>query len=134
VAAGFYVACDPYLTISLDAANDDLGRAVRASLEGYRSEIARPSDWKQLRVSFVEGLGAKSHRQLQQYAINCRIVEWERELEFQPTHNGGTKGDSKGFQPISGTSFMVAAGATAAEIGTALVRGFDLCTTTYGQR
>ncbi len=104
---------------------------MRSVLDGYRPDIAQPTDWKQVTATFVRGLGAKSNKQLQQSSICCGIREQEGELVFEPTHNGGTSGDAKGFQPIKETHVSVRGDAPTSEIGTALLRGFHLCTTIY---
>lgn len=125
------IACEPYLALPRDAAAEDVGHAVRAALAGYRAEMSEPVELKQVTAAFVRGVGAKSHKQLQENSISCSIKELDGWLEFQPSHNGGTRGDTKGFQPISGTQFSLAADSAPAEIGTALVRCFALCTTIY---
>jgi hypothetical protein len=126
-----YVACEPYLTLSPNAPPDEIGRAVLTVLRDYRAEVPEPNNFKEVTAAFLRGVGAKSHKQLQQTSINCGILERPGRLDFEPTHNGGTSGDSKGFQPISGTRFGIALDASPAEIGAALLKGFDLCTTIY---
>jgi hypothetical protein len=125
------IACEPYLTLPQVAAVEDIGRAVQAVIAGYRAEEPETLDWKQVTAAFVRGLGAKSHKQLQESSICCGIVERDGQLNFQPYHNGGTSGDTKGFQPISGAQLSLAADSAPAEIGAALIRCFALCTTIY---
>ncbi len=125
------IACKPYLTLRRDASAEDVGRAVQTVLAGYRAELPESADLKQFTAAFVRGVGAKSHKQLQESSISCSIKELDGRLEFQPYHNGGTRGDTKGFQPISGAQFSLAADSAPAEIGIALVRCFALCTTLY---
>jgi hypothetical protein len=129
--AWFYIACEPYLRLSREASPEEVGRAVRSALDGYRPDIPQPSDLKQVTAAFVRGLGARSNKQIQQSSICCGIRDQEGQLVFEPTHNGGTRGDAKGFQPTKEGRVSVRADAPAAEIGAALLRGFDLCTTIY---
>lgn len=126
-----HLACEPYLTLPRDAAAEDVGRAVRTVLDGFRAEAPQPDDYKQGAAAFVRGVGAKSQKQLQETSICCGIMERDGQLEFQPHHNGGTSGDRKGFQPISGVQYSLAADSAPAEIGAALIRCFALCTTIY---
>jgi hypothetical protein len=126
-----YVACEPYAKLSRDATAEEVGRAVRSVLEGYRPDAPQPADWKQVTTAFVRGLGAKSNKQIQESSICCGIRDQEGQLVFEPTHNGGTSGDAKGFQPITQARVSVRADAPATEIGAALLRAFDLCTTIY---
>ena len=51
-------------------------------------------------------------------------------FEFEPTHNGGTAGDSKGFQP-NGCAFTIPLSSRSDELGAALRKAFSLCTTIY---
>jgi len=125
------IACEPYLTLPRDAATEDMGKAVQAVLAGFRVEMTGPVDLKDVTANFVRGVGAESHKQLQMTSISCNISERDGRLEFQPNHNGGTSGDTKGFQPISGTQFSLAANSSPAEIGAALIRCFSLCTSIY---
>jgi len=126
-----YVACEPYIKLSGDATVEEVGQAVGSVLDGYRADAPQPTDWKQVTAEFVRGLGAKSNKQIQQKSICCGIREQEGQLVFEPTHNGGTSGDAKGFQPIKGADVAIRADAPASEVGAALLRGFDLCTTVY---
>jgi hypothetical protein len=126
-----YVACEPYVTLSPGAAAEEVGRAVRSVLDGYRADAPQPTDWKQVTAGFVRGLGTKSNKQIQQDSICCGIREQEGQLVFGPTHNGGTSGDAKGFQPIKRAQVAIRTDAPDSEIGAALLRGFDLCTTVY---
>jgi hypothetical protein len=129
--AWFCIACEPYLTLSREAGPEAVGQAVRSVLDGYRPDIPQPSDLKQVTAAFVRGLGAKSNKQIQESSVCCGIRDQEGQLVFEPTHNGGTSGDAKGFQPITQARVSLRADAPAAEIGAALLRGFDLCTTIY---
>jgi hypothetical protein len=84
-----------------------------------------------MRRAFVRGVGAKSHQQLQQTAVKCGIYVREERIEIEPTHNGGTRGDTKGFMPIMESLVTVARDASPEEVGAALIQGFDLCTSVF---
>ena len=134
--AGFYVACDPYFKLACDASAEDCGKTVLAALNAYRFEVPQPesNEWTEMTRALVRGVGAKSHKQLQLNAICCGILEHAARLAIEPTHNRGTTGSSKGFQPINEALVIAARDASSAEIGTALLRGFDLCTNTLEQQ
>src|SRR5580765_1716354 len=125
------ITCEPYLTLRRDAAPEEVGRAVQTVLAGFRAEVPESVDLKQVTAAFVRGVVARSHKQLQESSVSCSIMERDGQLEFQPSHNGGTSGDTKGFQPVSGAQFTLPADSAPAEIGTALARCFALCTTIY---
>ena len=125
------IACEPYVTLGRNASAEELGQAVKRVIEGFRAQMPDPSDWKEVTAGFVRGVGAKSHKQLQQTSICCGLSEKAGQLEIQPNHNGGTSGDSNGFQPIAGATFTIPFSAPPAEVGPALLRGFNLCTSVY---
>jgi hypothetical protein len=125
------IAYEPYITLPRDAAAEDIGRAVQTVLAGFRPEVPNPDDFKQVTAAFVRGVGARSNNQIQETSISCGISERDGRLEFQPDHNGGTSGDTKGFQPIPGAQFSLPANSAPAEIGAALLRCFAVCTTIY---
>jgi hypothetical protein len=129
--AGFYIACEPYLTLPTDATTEQVGHAVQSVLAGFRTDIPQPSDWKHVTADFIRNIGVKSHKKLQESSIFCGIEEQNGKIEFVPSHNGGTSGDTKGFQAISGAKISLAANSATDEIGTALLKGFSLCTTIY---
>jgi len=131
--AGFYVACEPYLILPRDATAQDLGHAVQAAVARFCAEILQPTDWKQTTAAYVRGVGARSHRKLQETSVCCGIAECRDRIEFEPSHNGGTSGDTKGFQPIPDAKISISANSTPIEIGTALFEGFARCTTIYEQ-
>ncbi len=125
------IACEPFLTLPPNAVPEDVGRAVQTALAGFRPEIPNPGHLKEVTAAFVRGVGAKSHKQLQETSIHCGIVKLDDRLEFQPYHNGGMSGDTKGFRPISEAKFSLPANSSLAEIGAALHRCLALCTTIY---
>jgi hypothetical protein len=129
--AGFYIACEPYLTLPRDATAEEVGRAVQSVLNGFRADIPQPSNFKQNTADFIRGVGAKSQKKLQESSIFCSIREQDGKLEFIPYHNGGTSGDSQGFQPIAGAKILLASDSALNEIGIALFKSFALCTTIY---
>jgi hypothetical protein len=126
-----HIACEPYKRLSRTASADDLGRAVRSVLHAYRPEVPEPADFKQVTADFVRGMGVKSNKRLQETSIYCGLRQKEDGIEFAPNHNGGTAGDTKGFQPIEGATFVIPAEASDGEFGAALLRGFDLCTSIF---
>jgi hypothetical protein len=129
--AGFDIACEPYLTLSLEAATEEVGCAVHSVLAGFRPEIPQPKNLKQVTVEFLFGIGVKSNKKLQESSVCCGIAEQDGNIEFQPKHNGGTSGNSKGFRPIPNAKISLPANSPYAEIGAVLLKGFSVCTTIY---
>lgn len=123
-------ACGPFQKLDPSASPDEIGRCVRIALDSSRSQGEMPNV-KDTAKAFLAGLGVKSNAQLQRSAV-CVGITQASGLQFEPTHNGGTAGDAKGFQPILGAlPICVASDALTAEIGQALLQAFSLCTTIY---
>jgi len=129
--AGFYVACEPYLLLGLDCSDEELGKALNAALVRFKVSVPTPTDWKQFRQAWVAGLRAKSERQVQQTSVYCGISDYGDHLEFEPSHNGGTSGDTKGFAPLVDRKFSLPDDAPSERLGEALRRALTLCSTIY---
>src|ERR1051325_6643218 len=71
------IASEPYLTLPRDAATEEIGRAVQTVLAAFRAQAPEPGDFKQVTAAFVRGIGAKSHKQLQESSICCGLSECE---------------------------------------------------------
>jgi hypothetical protein len=122
-------AIAPFQRLARDAAQEEIGCCVRVALDGCRTQPGMPNV-KESTKSFLAGVGVKSIAQLQRSALYVGILQSDA-IEFYPTHNGGTAGDKKGFQPLAGEPLRVSVSASAGEIGDALMRAFSLCTTIY---
>jgi hypothetical protein len=129
--AWFYIACEPYLTLSLAASVGEIGQAVKRALANFRPEIPQPTNLKQVTADFLLGIGVKTNKKLQETSVCCGINEKDSAIVFEPSHNGGTSGDTRGFQPITNAKIVISAKATDAEIGAALQKSISLCTTVY---
>ena len=85
-------------------------------------------DVKAMQKAFLAGLGVKSNAQLQRSAACVGIVQGT-ELQFEPTHNGGTAGDHKGYQPLAGAEpLRLPLDASPEQIGLTLLDAFSRCT------
>ena len=125
-------ACGPYQRLERSAVDEEVGRAVRMALDSPHVSSEMPNA-KEASRAFFAGLGVKSNAELQRSALYVSILQ-SMELELHPTHNGGTAGDAKGFQPIAGVeAIRVAPDAPPAEIAATLRKAFDLCTTVYAR-
>jgi hypothetical protein len=124
----------PFLTLPLDAAPEEIGAGILAALDAYRSGVPEPteSDYDVANRSLYRAAGVSSNRKLLEASLYCRISEDRDHFQFLPYDNGGTRGNRKGFQPKLPLEWLlVRKPATAAELGEALARAFELCTTIY---
>jgi len=131
--AGLYVGCKPYLLLRPDCSDEEIGQAVNAALAGFKVSVPTPTNWKEFRQAWLAGLRAKSERQLQQTSVYCGISDYIDRIEFEPSHNGGTSGEGRGFAPSIDRKFALMASASPKQLGAALCRAFTLCSTIYDQ-
>mgnify|MGYP001314936781 CR=1 FL=1 len=123
---------EPYLALPPDAPPAEVGAAVLEVLSAYRTGVPEPSKAERdgERRALLKAAGVRSYRRLQETALACWIAEQSDAFEFTALHNGGTRGNAKGFQPQRPMQWVVVdAPARAAELGEALTRTFELCTT-----
>ena len=123
-------ACEPFRRLDREAPPEEIARCIRCSLDAFRIQRDMPGA-EEVRKSWLAGMGVKSNAEIQRTAL-CVGISQAAALEFEPTHNGGTASDSKGFQPIPGVEpLRVSTDSPPAEIGAALLKAFSLCTTVY---
>lgn len=124
---GIGVSVPPVHRLSRNAPRSNLGAALRDALFTPVS-IVPPRFWKEraeLGVQFLKAARVRSWRQLQLSARNCNIVAADGLVRLTPLRNGGTRGDTKGFQPFGAADLTVPDSASDDELGTALVEALD---------
>jgi hypothetical protein len=125
-------ACGPYRSLKRSAANDEIGRAVQAALDSSHVADEMPNA-KDAQKEFFAGLGVKSNAALQRSSLYVSIQQ-STDLELHPTHNGGTAGDAKGFQPVAGVeAIRIPPDAAPADIAAGLMNALAQCTTVYAR-
>ncbi len=128
------IGAAPFLTLPPDTAPEEVGAGILAALVAYRSGVPSPteSDYDVATRSLYRAAGVGSNRRLLEASLYCRVSESQDVLQYLPYNNGGTRGNRKGFQPkLPMEWLLVRKPATTAELGEALARAFELCTTVY---
>jgi len=131
--AGFAFDSEPYRVLSADSPDAELGAALLEVLAGSKRMLPTP-DREQVqaaRTRLLRAAGLSSERKLQQKAICCTISREVQELRFTPSHNGGTRGDQKGFHHIGAASVAIAANAPPARAAEALREALRRCTSVF---
>ena len=124
-------ASPPFHRVDRSSAVEQIAVAIRVALEHSRDQREMPAGGKEFAKAFLAGMGVKSNAQLQRQSLNVGI-EQAGDIAFHPTHNGGSAGDTKGFQTIAGQEVVrVPTDAAPAEITAALLKAFSLCTSVY---
>jgi hypothetical protein len=127
------VEWEPSLLLPVTASDDVVGAALSQVLDGSGQvlDLNSPDELRAARREQLRAAGLSSERRLQQSAIRCWIERLPDRVRFIPTHNGGTRGDTKGFQHLEGAATAVNLPASEAELGEALRAALSNCTSSF---
>ncbi len=120
------------LTVRQTATMEVLGYAVLQALESFLPGYILPDDYADQRKKQLQALGVRSEREIQRQAKFCSFRRTPEVIVFQPTHNGGHKGERKGFQPLPQAVITIPERSELVEVGVALQEAFKRCTTVFG--
>jgi hypothetical protein len=124
------VEWEPFRRLSSADSDDAIARALTQVLDGS-GRILELNDATELRDARKEQLraaGFSSERNLMKRAVLCLAERHSNSVRFIPTHNGGTRGDTKGFHRMEDISITIDFPATDSEVGIALRTALRSCT------
>jgi hypothetical protein len=124
---GVGIASEPYVAIPLEVDNEQLGKSILDALGDSGRTVPHPTVWKGQDASRLKAAGVKSERAFQDGARYVRIERTQGGFLIEPSRNGGTTGDKKGFEPLPARAIALDAGASTADLGKAVRRGLDSC-------
>ena len=110
----------------LDAELESLGTSVLTALSKSGRTVPHPTMWKGLDKPRLEAAGVKSEKAFQSGARSVR-VERGQVRRLEPSRNGGSKGDAKGFEPLPELSMSLPLSSTAAALGQAIRDCLECC-------
>jgi hypothetical protein len=124
--AGLGIASEPYIGLPRDAGPEALGNSILSALKKSGQTVPHPTTWKGLDKPRLEAAGVKSEKAFQ---TGARSVSVERGQAFrlEPSRNGGSEGDTKGFEPLPDLSMSLPLSSTATEIGQAIRACLERC-------
>lgn len=99
--AGFWAANGAVTALDATADAVTVGQAVIDTLAQSRLEIPVPEKGAKLDAPLRKAAGVTSERALVAGARVCTVHRYQGEVTVQPTHNGGTSGDARGFSPLA---------------------------------
>ncbi len=114
--------------LPLPASDESLGAAVLQSLDDFQFPFD-PPDYQAIRKNQLKAFGVRSETELHAQALHCSFVRRPEGFQFEPSHNGGSRGDEKGFRPLPEANFTLPLTSTPSELGAALRKAFSLSTT-----
>ena len=126
---GFWVASEPAALFAIDSTPQALGEAVLNALASGRLDVATPAsgDYRAMQAPLLAVAKVASWTALQRSASFCGV--WQRGVEVlvEPTLNGGTRGDNRGYHPLPEHAVRVEAHCSAADLGVAVRTAFERC-------
>src|SRR5688572_21201616 len=125
---GLGIASEPYLALPLEATAAKLGTSVLDALGGSGRTVPHPTAWKGQAAARLKAAGVKSERAFQDGTRYVRVERTQGGFLIEPSRNGGTKGDAKGFAALPSHAIALDAGASADDLGKAIRKGLDAAT------
>jgi len=124
---GLGIASEPYLSLPLTIDSDKLGEAVLAALTHSGRVVPHPVSAKGLAAPRLSAAGVKSERAFQTGTRSLSIERTKKSFRIEPSRNGGSKGDAKGFHPLPELSTFLDCDSDATIIGRAVRACFGRC-------
>ena len=124
---GLGIASEPYVSLPLDADARALGDSVLNALSLSGRTVPHPTSWKGLGTARLNAAGVKSEKAFQQGARSLSAERGAQGFRIEPSRNGGTKGDLKGFEPLPELSLSLPLTSSAETLGAAIRACFEKC-------
>jgi hypothetical protein len=124
---GLHFASEPYISLPLDVDDRTLGNSVLEALSISGRTVAHPASWKEMQAVRLKAAGVKSERTFQSGARSVHVERERDSFRIEPTRNGGTRGDSKGFTPLPERSSSIPQSSSPEGLGAAVRAGFQSC-------
>lgn len=126
--AGFWLSVEPFTVLATNSELETIGVAILSALGKSSGTELDPTDWKEFGRPRLAAAGVKTETAFQRGSKLVCIEMSAGKICFTPNHNGGTKGDSKGFRVIESEVSCVPASVTPSEIGRVALASLLKCT------
>jgi len=122
---GVWVASLPAMLLPLDVDAGALGVAAAEALAASAS--IEDVNYRVATAPVLEAAGARSWSRIHRNAKLCTVSRSLAGSAIQPTRNGGTAGDDRGFHELPGERIQIKAGCSDADLGRAILSGLSRC-------
>jgi hypothetical protein len=129
--SGLAIASEPVLTAMIHDEPLEIGKLLLMALSSAETNVSDPDKYEGNIKPVLNVAGVRSNKELQEQAMYCVIEQYEAGYIITPTHNGGTRGNSKGFQFLPVEAFRLSSTCKQDELGTSLLKAFKKCTSIY---
>ena len=125
---GLWIAGPPVFRIDRAETATELIPAVLGALDRSRVGVPAPAEWKAVLKEVLVVAKVRSWNALARGAKLCSISRSGQEIVITPNHNGGLKGEDRGFHEVPGRAIRIDAAAPASDLLQGLVTGEARCT------
>ena len=123
---GLGMGSEPYLALPLEIDAANLGKSVFEALGESGRTIPHPTSWKGQGAARLRAAGVKSERAFQTGSHYVSVERKGSRFLIEPSRNGGTKGDAKGFEPLPSHTIALGSDASADDLGNAIRKGLEI--------
>lgn len=124
---GLGMSSEPYVALPLDADAAALGNCVLAALAESGKTVPHPASAKGLAAPRLKAAGVKSEKAFQAGSRSVMVERAGKLIRIEPSRNGGTTGDSKGFEPLPELAASLPASASPDAVGAAIRAVLEKC-------
>lgn len=127
--AGFWIASMPASLLSAESSIEEIGSAALEALEASVNGVRAPrrDEFAKLHAPLLEVAAIRSWLTLQRAAALVNIRLERSSISVEPTRNGGTGGDGRGYHPLEDQCVRFPADINSAALGEAVISAFDRC-------
>jgi hypothetical protein len=120
----------PFCRLTSADSDDAIGTALTQVLDGSGRvlDLNDTSELRDARKEQLRAAGFSSERDLMKRAVLCHTERLPNSVRFIPTHNGGNRGETKGFHRLEDIAITIDFQATESKLGTALRAALRSCT------
>jgi hypothetical protein len=129
--SGLAIASEPVLSAKLRDDSLEIGNLLLMALGSAETDITDPDKYEGNIKPVLNVAGVRSIKELHEQAMYCVIEQDETGYIITPTHNGGTRGNSKGFQFLPVEAFSLSSTCKPDELGSSLFGAFKKCSSIY---
>lgn len=88
---GLWIESEPTIVVASDATPTEIGTAITAALDGARSGVPHPTDWKAVVAPLLARAGVKSYEAFAKSAAVIDVQEDDGQVGLLPTKNRGSR-------------------------------------------
>lgn len=124
---GVWLSRPSFVSLPLESTDEKIGETILALLEQSVGVVPHPRDWAGISKPRLDAAGVRTESA---FMKGAKLVDvgLDGDMSLAPQHNGGARGELRGFSPIPEARMAISAASSPSEIGAALASAFLVCT------